>query len=75
MTNSDWTAEARDEIYTQLCAAITESAAGGVSSSEETRTELFLSRLCLLLIEELADTEAARRALSNAKLQTTDNSG
>ena len=68
MTSPQWTAEARDRIYTELCKAVTQSADDESCSVPETRTELFLSRLCLLLIEELADAEAAGRALAEAKL-------
>lgn len=57
--SEQWTDIARDEIYTELCGALTDAGE---------RSELFLSRLCLLLIEELGSPERARRALAQAAL-------
>lgn len=68
MTNPTWTDTTRDEIYTQLCEAVTHCAAIEHPPTAETATELYLSRLCLLLLEEIADPVAARRALANARL-------
>lgn len=55
-----WTDAARDEIYTELCGALSDAG---------DRSELFLSRLCLLLIEELGSPQQAQQALANAKLE------
>lgn len=59
--SEQWTDTARDEIYTEICGALTEAG---------DKSELFLSRLCLLLIEELKSPERARRALAAAALDT-----
>ncbi len=55
-----WTDAARDEIYTELCGALSDAG---------DRSELFLSRLCLLLIEELGSPQQVRQALANAVLE------
>jgi len=57
-----WTDAARDEIYTELCGALSDAG---------DRSELFLSRLCLLLIEELGSPQQARQALANAVLEAS----
>ncbi len=57
--NEQWTDAARDELYTQLCGALTDAG---------DRSELFLSRLCLLLMEELGSPQKARQALAAAAL-------
>ena len=55
------------QLYTQLCEAVTQCAVNEHPPTAETATELYLSRLCLLLLEEIADPVAARRALANAQ--------
>ncbi len=57
-----WTDAARDEIYTELCGALSDAG---------DRSELFLSRLCLLLIEELGSPQQVRQALANAVLEAS----
>lgn len=57
--NEQWTDAARDELYTELCGALTDAGY---------RSELFLSRLCLLLMEELGSPQKARQALAAAVL-------
>lgn len=57
--NEQWTDAARDELYTELCGALTDAGE---------RSELFLSRLCLLLMEELGSPQRARQALAAALL-------
>jgi len=57
--NEQWTDAARDELYTELCGALTDAGE---------RSELFLSRLCLLLMEELESPRKARQAISSAAL-------
>lgn len=54
-----WADATRDEVYTELCSALT---------SAGDRSELFLSRLCLLLIEELGSPQRARHAIAGATL-------
>lgn len=54
-----WNEVARDDIYTALCNAVTQSG---------DRSELFLSRLSLLLIEQLGSPERARQAIADATL-------
>lgn len=60
--NDRWTDAARDEIYTEMCGALTEAG---------DKSELFLSRLCLLLIEELKSPQKARQALAAAALDAS----
>lgn len=67
MTSKRLSIEARDEIYTELCTSITECA--GNDGTATSRTELFLSRFCLLLIEQVGDPDMVRDALRNAKLE------
>lgn len=55
-----WNERTRDEIYGELCRAIADAG--------ETQESLFLARLCLLLVEELGDPEAAQRAIAAARL-------
>jgi hypothetical protein len=55
-----WTERTRDEVYGALCRAIADAG--------ETQESLFLARLCLLLVEELRDPDAARRAIAEARL-------
>jgi len=57
--NEQWTDAARDELYTELCGALTDAG---------DRSELFLSRLCLLLMEELGSPQRARQAICSAAL-------
>lgn len=57
--DEQWTDAARDELYTELCGALTDAG---------DRSELFLSRLCLLLMEELGSPQKARQALAAAVL-------
>lgn len=63
--NEQWTDAARDEIYTELCGALTDAG---------DKSELFLSRLCLLLIEELGSPQKARQALAQAVLDPAQTS-
>ena len=58
--SEQWTDATRDEIYTELCSAMTDAG---------DKSELFLSRLCLLLIEELGSPQRARQALASATLE------
>ena len=67
MTKPLWTAAARDDIYTQLCEAVTQSSAAAGPPAADTATELYLARLCLLLLEAEADPDIARRALADAQ--------
>lgn len=55
-----WTEAARDQVYTELCHAVT--AAG------EARETLYLARLSLLLIEELKSRDVAIRAIAEARV-------
>ena len=57
--NEQWTDTTRDEIYTEICGALTNAG---------DKSELFLSRLCLLLVEELKSPQKARQALAAAAL-------
>ena len=65
MTSQRLNAEARDEIYTELCTLISDCA--DRDDAPISRSELFLSRLCLLLIEQLGDADLARDALRRAR--------
>jgi len=58
--HSAWTETERDQVYTELCRAIT--AAGAA------RETLYLARLSLLLIEELKSRDVAIRAIAEAKV-------
>ncbi len=60
MSEQQWTDVTRDEIYTEISGALTEAG---------DKSELFLSRLCLLLIEELGSPQRARQAIANATLE------
>jgi hypothetical protein len=64
VTATDWNEGTRDEVYGTLCQAIADAGAAQES--------LFLARLCLLLVEELKDPEAARRAIAAARLAPDD---
>ncbi len=55
-----WTEAARDQVYTELCRAVT--AAG------EAHETLYLARLSLLLIEELKSRDVAIRVIAEARL-------
>jgi len=55
-----WTEAERDQVYTELCRAVT--AAG------ENHETLYLARLSLLLIEELKSRDVAMRVIAEAKL-------
>jgi hypothetical protein len=57
--SAGWNEDHRDQVYTELCRALT--AAG---EADET---LFLSKLCLLLIEELKSRDAALKAITEAQ--------
>jgi hypothetical protein len=59
MSGPAWTEEERDQVYTELCRAITEAGPG-----QET---LYLAKLCLLLVEELKSRDAALSAIAQAK--------
>lgn len=59
--SEQWTDAARDEIYTEICGALTDAG---------DKSELFLSRLCLLLVEELKSPQKAREALAAAALDS-----
>ena len=52
------TAEELDQLYTQACYAMTDAGAA--------KTELFLSRLVLLLMHEIDDPQRIKRALASA---------
>ena len=60
MSEQQWTDATRDEIYSEVCSALTDAG---------DKSELFLSRLCLLLIEELGSPQRTRQALANAALE------
>lgn len=51
-------AEELDELYTQACHAMTHAG--------QAKTELFLSRLVLLLMHEIDDPQRIRRAIAEA---------
>jgi hypothetical protein len=59
VTSQCWTEDERDQVYTELCRAITEA-----GPAHET---LYLAKLCLLLVEELKSREAALKAIAQAK--------
>jgi hypothetical protein len=52
------TAEELDEVYTQVCHAMTRVG--------EDKTELYLGRLVLLLVHEIDDPERIGRAIAHA---------
>jgi hypothetical protein len=59
MTDHVWSEVRRDEVYSELCRAITRA---GVQ-----REALYLSRLSLLLIEALRSRDDALRAIAEAE--------
>ncbi len=59
MTADRWTEAERDHVYSDVCEAITR-----VGPAQEA---LFLSRLCLLLIERLGSREAALQTIADAE--------
>jgi hypothetical protein len=59
MTKSVWSDTDRDKVYTELCEAVTR-----VGQDKES---LYLSRVCLLLVEAVASRETALRILADAE--------
>lgn len=59
MSAESWTETERDLIYSELCESVTR-----VGPEQEA---LFLSRLCLLLIEQLGSRELAMQTIADAE--------
>jgi hypothetical protein len=59
MSRESWTDIERDQVYSELCEAVTR-----VGTAQEA---LYLSRLCLLLIEKLGSREQAVQAITDAQ--------
>jgi hypothetical protein len=57
--SAGWNEDHRDQVYTELCRALTAAGEAGET--------LFLSKLCLLLIEELRSRDAALKAITEAQ--------
>ena len=58
-TTPRWTEDERDQVYTELCRAITQAG--------PTHETIYLAKLCLLLIEQLKSRDAAMAAIAQAK--------
>ena len=59
MSADRWTEAERDQVYSQVCEAVTR-----VGMEQEA---LFLSRLCLLLIEQLGSRALAMQTIADAE--------
>ncbi len=58
LSQEAWSEDARDQVYTELCRAITAAGTAGET--------LYLARLALLLIERLQSRETALAAIAEA---------
>ncbi len=59
MSKAHWTEAERDRVYSELCEAVTRAGPD--------REALFLSRLCLLLIEQRGSHDLAMQAIADAE--------
>ena len=64
MTTSAWSDNDRDKVYTELCEAVTRVG--------EAKESLYLSRLCLLLVESIASRDTALRIMTEAEAGLTE---